>query len=97
MPEPKCPRCGDESACYPEEVYCVECATTGWDNPDQILWREQIELPMVDPGWYWPSQAALNTTLACVVNGVTPSWTKWYNAYYDSMVVMRSVGLAYSE
>ena len=27
-----CPRCGKESACFPEEVYCVECATTDWKD-----------------------------------------------------------------
>jgi hypothetical protein len=59
----------------------------------------QLRLPMIDPDWYWPTEAALKITLACALSepGITPSWVAWYRNYYDSMVVMREIGLAYVE
>lgn len=38
-----CPNCGQPSASPPAEVYCVECATKGWEQDalDHQLVREQ--------------------------------------------------------
>lgn len=33
-----CPKCGEPSVSPPAEVYCVECATEGWQD-DAAAWR----------------------------------------------------------
>jgi uncharacterized OB-fold protein len=35
----QCPKCGADSASPPAEVYCIECATEGWEQ-DAAAWRE---------------------------------------------------------
>lgn len=39
LDEDRCPACGEPSADPPAEVYCVECATEGW-QADAAAWRE---------------------------------------------------------
>jgi hypothetical protein len=38
----RCPKCGKPSASPPAEVYCVECATEGWQEDAIAHLRHQL-------------------------------------------------------